>query len=486
MHRLTRTCGAALLALVVAAGCASRRQTGSDEPLSAIPSHRGAPPRAEAAPRLPDGGEPAAALRSAAPFASAPTLERQALVDAVLRRNQSLEAARQAWQAARARPEQVRALDDPMLGYSFAPLSIGSSRVPYGQTFDVSQRLPWPGTLRLQGESAAHEAEARGHDYETLRLDLAVSAVALFDDYYLVDRALDINAHHVDLLEDFKRVATAQYGAGLLSQQDPLQAEVELAHLAHERVELEAQRRVLVAGINALLHRPPRSALPPPPPALMLDELPPMGGEDELAGRLEEAAVAARPELAAVDAEILARQAETDLATLQGYPNFDLMFSYNSMWADEAHRWMTGVRINVPLWRDRVAAARSEARARALEVEARRRALEDEVRAAVQQAVERLHEARHVLQLYRDRLYPAAADQVRAARAAVESGGGSFLALITAAKNLRDVELGRETAAAAVDRQRAELERTVGRVAGGADDFSWSTAPVARAAGEER
>jgi outer membrane protein TolC len=211
-----------------------------------------------------------------------------------------------------------------------------------------------------------------------------------------------------------------------------------------------------------------------------------MGGEEELAARLEEEAIAARPELASAAAEILARHAEADLAGLEGYPAFDLMFSYNSMWADEAHRWMTGVRINVPLWRDRIEAAGAEARARALAAEAKRRAMEDDVRAAVRQSVDRLHEARHVLDLYRDRLLPAAADQVRAARAGVETGRDSFLALIEAEKNLRDVELGLETTRATVDRRRAELERTLGRVAGGADESTW-TAPVASAAtGEGR
>jgi len=478
MDRATRTCGAVLMTVVVVAGCASKAPlAGAEAAPPMVAADRVGPPEVETAvpPAAAVDRPPADAGAAEVLFPSSEPLERQALVDAVLRRNQSLEAARQAWEAARARPEQMRTLDDPMLGYSFAPLSIGSSRVPYGQTFDVSQRLPWPGTLRLRGEGAAREAEALGHDYETLRLDLALSAATMFDDYFLLDRALEINAHHVSLLEDFKRVATAQYGAGLLSQQDPLQAEVELAHLAHDRVELESRRRVLIAAINALLHRAPRAALPPPPSVLALDDLPPMGGEEELATRLEDEAVAARPEIAATDAEILARRAETSLAGLQGYPAFELMFSYNSMWAEEPHRWMTGVRVNVPLWRDRVAAARAEARARALTAEAKRRALEDDVRSAVRQAVERLHEARHVLHLYRNRLFPAAADQVRAARAAVESGGGSFLSLIDAAKNLRDVELGRESAAAEVDRRRAELARAVGHVAGAVDEPVWST-----------
>src|SRR5262245_2051666 len=49
-------------------------------------------------------------------------LERAALVRAVLARNPSVEAAREAWRAALARARHDRALPDPMLEYGFAPL----------------------------------------------------------------------------------------------------------------------------------------------------------------------------------------------------------------------------------------------------------------------------------------------------------------------------------------------------------------------------
>lgn len=48
-------------------------------------------------------------------------LDRQALIEAVLARNPSVEAAREGWSAALAEYPQVTALDDPMVEYSLAP-----------------------------------------------------------------------------------------------------------------------------------------------------------------------------------------------------------------------------------------------------------------------------------------------------------------------------------------------------------------------------
>jgi hypothetical protein len=52
------------------------------------------------------------------------------------------------------------------------------------------------------------------------------------------------------------------------------------------------------------------------------------------------------------------------------------------------------------------------------------------------------------------------------ARAALESGGGTFLSLINAETALREVELKQHVAAADVGRRLAELERAVGRLPG--------------------
>ncbi|HUF78005.1 MAG TPA: TolC family protein, partial [Thermoanaerobaculia bacterium] len=392
-----------------------------------------------------------------APASAIWRLEREALIEEVLAENPGLEAARRALEAARQRVPQATSLEDPMVSYSLAPLSIASEDVPFGQALEARQRLPYPGKRRLRGEAARAEAEAVEADLADLRLELAIAASVLYDDYYLVHRALTITAEHVRLLEDFQRIATARYTAGLAPQHAPIQAEVELAHLAHRQMTLETDREVVAARLNALLHRPPDAALGPP-----VERLPVPDAADVRPGDLIAAAVAARPELTRLAAERAAREAVIDLRELDRYPNFEAMASYSSMWMDTDHRWMVGVGVNVPLQRGRIRAGVAEARAEAAQVESESARVTDEVGAEVAVAAARIRETQHILVLYHSRLIPAAHDQVRAALAGFETGQGSFLDLIEAERNQRTVELEYEETLADSYRRRAELARALG------------------------
>jgi outer membrane protein TolC len=330
--------------------------------------------------------------------------------------------------------------------------------------FDLSQRLPFPGKLRLRGEIALGEAEAASHDYAAVRLRIATMASLLFDEYYLVARSLQINAEHIALLEDFQRIATVRYEVGEAAQQDPIQAEVELSHAVHRDIVFESARRVTREQINALLHRHPDRELPPPPArvaAAPADSAPP----HELIAQ----ALQARPELAAAGARVAAEEARVGLAWREYFPDFTVAGSYNQLWQEEDLQPFVGIQLNVPLRLDRRKAAVEEADARLEQARSRLAAVEDEVRLGVESGAERLGEAGHVVKLFRDRLLPAARDHVAAARSGFETGRNSFLALIDAERNLRNVELGHEQALADLGRRRAELDRAVGRIPG----LSW-------------
>ena len=394
-------------------------------------------------------------------FRGAPFLERRALIEQVLERNPNVRAARFAWRAALARYPQATALEDPMFGVGVAPASIGSSSVNAAPKFDLSQKLPFPGKLGLRGEAALGEAEAASHDYVAVRLRLATMASLLYDDYYLAARSLEINAEHVALLEEFQRIATTRYEAGEASQQDPIQAEVQRTHAFHREIVIGTALRVTAEQINALLHRPPKATLPPPPRHVAVPADPVGVAEDLIEQALEET-----PELAAAEAREGAEQSRVALARREYFPDVTLVGSYNRLWQEDDLQSFVGLQVNVPLQFGRRKAAVDEARARLEVARSHRLAIEDDVRLGVQSGAERLAEARHVEHLYRDRLLPAARDQVDAARSGFETGRNSFLALIDAERNLLNAELGYEEALANLGRRRAELDRARGRVPG--------------------
>ena len=404
---------------------------------------------------------PAEAGRADDPFAGHPTLDRRALIDAVLARNPSIGSARWAWRAALARHPQETSLDDPMLAYEVAPLSLTSSRSDDAHRAVLAQAFPFPGKLALRGEIALAEAEAAARDHEAVRLRLATLASLLYDEHYLIARKLGVNDVHRTLLAELREIAVARYETGAAAQQDPLEAELEQAELLHRDVALRADQRIVVEQLNALLHRAPGLPLPAPPPALEVQA--PAEPREALLAR----ALAERPELHAAEARVRARESAVALARREYLPDYRVMGGYDGFEEEDEMRPMLGLELNLPLQRSRRTAALDEAQASLEEARSERSALGDQVQLSVARVLERLAEAHHALDVFRDHLLPAARDRVTSARAAFETGQSDFSTLIDAERRLRDAELGHEEAVVEVSRRHAELARATGALPGG-------------------
>jgi cobalt-zinc-cadmium efflux system outer membrane protein len=271
-------------------------------------------------------------------------LARDGFVRAVLAANPSVEAARQGWRAALARVRQAGAFDDPMVDVSAAPLSIGSSHARFGYEVGIRQQLPWFGKRALERDVMVAEAAASASDLETTRRELAMTAVLLYDEYYVTSRSLEINAQHVALLQSLRAAATAQLETGRGSTHDALQAEAELTHLERDAAMLEADRDVVASQMNELLHRRSDAPLPPPVRELNTRDGPPRAN----AKQLEQDAISHRSEIAAARSHARAQIAKAQAAAREQYPSISVSTSYSSMWDMPEHRWMVGVGLNVP------------------------------------------------------------------------------------------------------------------------------------------
>jgi outer membrane protein, heavy metal efflux system len=437
-----------LLSVTIAAGCGAAN--GGTEPGSALPGE------ADPAAQRPE------AMAADRRLEAGGRLERQALVQAVVERNPSVEAARQAFRAARAREPQAESLPDPMLMYEFAPFSIGSSRVKYGQTVRVSQTFPWPGKVLGKRRSARAMADAMREEIEVVRLELALEASELFDEYWLTERKLAVNTTHQKLLGELGQTARVQYEVGRGSLQDPLQAEVELTMLERMTLMLEAERSMIRAQLNALLHRRPEAPLPPPPDSLEVSEAPPPPSS-----ALQRQALANRGELRALGARVRAAQAMGQAASREYYPDVTVSGSYSSMWEMWEHQWMVGIEVPIPLNRGSRAGMVEEASAEAASNRSQVAREADTILREVEMNRLRVIESIGVVDLYRRRLLPVARDQLKAARAGYGTSANDFFAVIGAQKNLLDVEIAFEEARAELSKRRARLARSIGEMPGG-------------------
>jgi outer membrane protein, heavy metal efflux system len=380
------------------------------------------------------------------------TLDRAALVTAVLARNPDLDVARETWRATIAAYPTVAAISDPMLTYEVAPLSIGSS-VPFGQRIAISQKLPYPGKRQLAADEVLADGQAARADYETLRLELAEATVVAFDDYYVAVRSLDVNAHHHQLIERVQKSAVAQYTVGKAAQQDPLEAEGELIALDREHLMLATQQREAVARINRLLRRSPEATLPPPP--------------DKLEPAVAAEATTQHPKQVAASARMRARASEIAGAERAFYPDLEVMVSYDSMWSDWQHQLMIGVGIEIPLQRDGRHGSVERARAEQARAAAELVSTTDMLAEDRERGQQEIVEVSSTIELYETRALPNARTRVDAALAGFTSGQNSFSSVVMAEHALRDAELDLERARADLDRKHAAYARASGRIAGG-------------------
>ena len=378
------------------------------------------------------------------------------LLHRVLERNRSLAAAKAVWFEARARARQAGALEEPMLGVMGAPRSFGSSSVEAAYRVSVTQAFPLFGQRGLRRRIAEAQARMAAWDLRAAQLDLMHDARLAFLDYWRIGRAIALNRELLDILPELRRVSLAKYSAGLAGQQDPLQADVELAMLDHRAVVLERQRRVAVAMLNVLMHEPAEAWLPPPPRDLPLPDTIMVHGD--LAPR----ARALRPEMRAVDAGAEASRAEVALARRLRFPETSFGVAYDRFWSEPELRTSVEVTLNLPINAGRLSAAAAEARARLEVSESQRQAVQDSVEFQVAVAAARLHEQAHDVQIARERLLPLAERTLRASRTSYEANRTDFLTVLNSLRDLLRARLEADESLAMMHEARADLDRALG------------------------
>lgn len=391
------------------------------------------------------------------PFKDLPVLPLQLLIDQVQSRNPSIAAAYAAWGSAAQKYPQAVALDDPMFQSMIAPQSFtSSSNVQSSYYLGVSQKIPWAGKRQLRGQQANWEATAASLDMGETNLRLAEAARVAFLDYYLNVRIRELLDSNTKAANDFRNIAKVKYEANQVTQQDVLQADVELAQLEQRQIELDQERDIAIARINTLLHRRADHRLPPPPQSLpTVDDVLPVSS-------LRGIAVNQRPELQALSARVQAEQSAVELAYKEFRPDFEVMGRYDRFWTDKEQRPQIGLNMNVPLNQSRRHAAAQEAMFRVRKMQAELDQARDNIGNEVQSTFVRMRASLNTVKLYEKKILPASTDNQAAALAGYTAGTVDFLRLIEAQRETIELREKYQTAIAELHRRRAELERAVG------------------------
>jgi outer membrane protein, heavy metal efflux system len=376
-----------------------------------------------------------------------------ALVTEALERNPDLLALREAALAARARPEQVQALADPMLTTTYTndgwSPSLGSREMTT-LAFMVSQELPFAGKRRLRAELSTLDAVAIAPQAARSRRALVAAVTRAYVGLVLSRELLKLATDQERLWKQIEGTARARYAVGQGAQPDVLRVQTEVTRVEQLRTLQQAEASIRAAELNRLLDRPPASAVET---AERL-ELEPF--EESLASVLERLTLES-PELYA--AALAGERAGLAVAVAQKEykPDFSVQAGYMNRGGLDP-MWQAGIGINLPLQRRRRDAAVGEAEARLRAGERRQEAVRLQLRYRTQERLLQLQAAERLALLYRDGIIPQGQMSVEAAIASYQAGKVPFVAVLEALATLYDDRARHLRILAGHERIRARLE----------------------------
>lgn len=401
-----------------------------------------------------------------------------ALIREALERNPGIQSAMADARAKLQRIPQVTSLPDPIIRTVVRPEPIQTAAGDMYFTLGVSQTFPLLAKLERAGNIAAAETRVALEQLDAKRVQLVSDMERAYWQIYRVDRYLEITRENRRVLEDLKGVVETQYQVGKVAQQDLLRVQTELAKLRDDENRFALRRTAAVAALNQLRDRPSTLAFPDTEPVV----------SPEIAVDVEELVTLASdhsPTLAELHERIKQHREQIELAKLGYWPDVTLGFDWNYVDGREPFippvNPMTGVRppinrkseagddnwaimlqMNIPIWTQRVEAAKREARQKFFATQAELRDTENMIAFRIFEAWSRVEAQQHTLHVLETELIPQAQQTYQVTLTAYQTGETEFVTLIDSWRRWLDFELMRHRETVDLETAFADLQREVG------------------------
>jgi outer membrane protein, heavy metal efflux system len=392
-------------------------------------------------------------------------------VDVFIRRalaeNRTVQAAYHNVQSLKNRIPQVTTLDDPVASNSVFPIPSVAPQYylmgynPYNLT--LAQQFPWFGTLRLRGEAAERDVQIALAELAAAQLDTVAAVKRAYYSLYASTKVEEILAQNREVLEDFLAIARQRLAVGG-TQQDVLRSEILISELDREVANNQQAIAAARAGLARQLHLRPDAELKPLP-ELELGSLP-----DEVE-RLNQLAVAARPELQGRLAAIARDEKAVELAQKRFYPNVTLGLTYMDMDKTNATvpRVASGspnlglfVGLNLPVYHQKYRAGVVEAQERAIANAKLYEAQRDEAFSEIQDLMVQAKVQQNVLDLLRKSILPRTRESLKLARSDYAKANVDYATVLSALREALQIEIQIAQVEAELGKALASLERAVG------------------------
>ncbi len=387
------------------------------------------------------------------------------LVATAVANNPELKSSQARWEMFRNRIAQARSLEDPMLmlkiqnGLVNSPLNFRRDSMTQ-KVIGISQQLPFWGKRGLKEEMAAKDAESYRWQVEERKLELVRMVKETYYQIYFTDKSLEIVDKNIRILDDFITLAETKYSVGQGAQQDVFKSQVERSKLLDMKISLEQERRSLETALNALLFRPPETAVGRVPDF----EIRPIPLS---AGNLRETAFERRPMIKSLQALIDKGEAGHKLARKEFYPDFNVSLEYMqrepAMGSDGSDMYGLGVTFNLPMQRERrhamVAEADSEVRMAGEELNGLRNTIDS----GISDLLAKLEKREKLISLYKTGIIPQAEQSLESATIGYRVNKVDFLTLLDSRVTLFNYERELYDSLADYQMKLAQLEALVGK-----------------------
>jgi outer membrane protein, heavy metal efflux system len=405
------------------------------------------------------------------PVHPVPELSGPQPVDVFIRRalveNRTVQAAYHNVQSLKHRIPQVTTLDDPVASNAIFPIPSVAPQYslmgynPYNLT--LAQQFPWFGTLRLRGEAAEKDVQVALAELAAAQLDTVAAVKRAYYNLHAGLKIGEVLTENRKVLEDFRMIARERLAAGG-SQQDVIRAGTLISELDRNL----AENQQGIASARAALARQVHLS-----PALEFRTMPglSLASVPTEFSRLQELAVAARPELKGRLAAVARDEKAVELARKRFYPNVTLGLTYMDMEKTNAVTPGTAsgfpnvglfVAFNLPVYREKYRAGVCEAEER-MRADARLyEAQRDEAASEIQDVMVQVKTQQGVLSLLRDGILPRARESFDLARSDYARSNVDYATVQSALREVLQVQVQIAQVEAELGKAIASLERAVG------------------------
>jgi cobalt-zinc-cadmium efflux system outer membrane protein len=382
------------------------------------------------------------------------------LLATILDHNPTIQASQAKWRAAVQRIPQAAAWEDPKAAANtvFGRFVSVPANSFTDQSVSIEQMIPVSGKNRSKGRAAAAEARETFEEARRQRLDIIAKARSSYYQLAALYQLLDLNEADAQTLAQSRDTTQAKFEAGTQTQADLLTAENERQKAVETRRDIELKISTEQSRLNVLMNRDPFAALGRPTAITNDSNLP-------SPEKLHQLLLIDRPEIRAAQAMLAAAKAKLELAKREWIPDPTISLEgerYNA--ASQAISQVGGgVSISLPWFNGkRYRAEQDEAQQEVEAAESELVSAQTEAIGLLRNQLQKVETLHHHIELYRDNLLPTARQTVTSYQADYETDKATLLSLLSAQRNLFDLETMYTQDLADYQSGLAELDALIG------------------------